>query len=70
MHLGFREGCGDSQHHAFAVLAAHTDCGEHRAITDTTSDADFDVSSIDDHVGDLGQLPVAPELEGLVQFGC
>jgi hypothetical protein len=42
MYFSFGEGAGDNQQHAFPIL------------TDTVSDMDFDVSGIDDHVGDFG----------------
>jgi len=39
MHLRFGKGRGDSQDHAPAVVAAHSDRGEDRAVPDTATDA-------------------------------
>lgn len=68
MHLGLREGCRHSEDHTLSIVPAYADGGEDCAVLHGAANTNFDVSSIDYKVGDLGQWSCAPEFKSLVEF--
>ena len=69
VNLCFGQSGGNPEDHAFGVVATNADGDEHGTVAHGSIDADFDVSGVNDKMGDPGQLASAPLLEGFVELG-
>ena len=69
MDLGLREGAGDTEDEAFAVVPADADGDEGGAVADVAIDADLVVGGVGEEVGDLRKGATSPFFKLPVEFG-
>jgi len=68
VHLGFGEGAGDAEDHAFAVVSTDSNGYEGGAIPYHAIDTNLVVGGVDDEVEDFGERSGAPFFELCVEF--
>ena len=70
MHFGFREGAGNAENGAFAVIPADTDGDEGGAVSDDAVDTDGVIGGVYKQMGNIWKRTVSPFLELRVELSA